>query len=94
MEKKYKLHFPCQEYGFIEIEGEGTVQDAVDEYEEFKRAWNSEGLSATEWAQFRKKVVSNESFTPEMQETLEKCNKSQKEFVNQFKLACRSLKTN
>ena len=70
----------------------GTLEEALDEYVAIKALFDDkEGLGKSEWVQFRKDVLSSDTYTPDMKETLEKCNKSQRYWANQTKLGIKSL---
>lgn len=69
-----------------------SLEEALDEHIAIKALFDDlEGLNASEWVQFRKDVLSSDTYTPDMQEKLERCNKSQRYWANQTKLAIRSL---
>ena len=92
-EVKHKLHVPVEEYGFIEKELVNVSnEEAVNEYTELKQLYDKEGLNNHNWAKFRNSILAGDgTFTPEMQELLQQCNKAQLWWVNQTKLALRSL---
>ena len=70
----------------------GSVEEALDEYVAIHTLFDDkEGLGKSEWVQFRKDVLSSDTYSPDMQEQLEKCNKSQRYWANQTKLAIKRL---
>ena len=88
---KVTLRIPTDQYAFIEIETEvEDKQQAVDEYNELQILANNnkEGLNTTEWARVRDNMLKTNEIDPEIIETL---SKAQEWWVNQTKLAIRSI---
>ena len=85
---KYKAHIPTIEYGFIETESDNLIE-VVAEHDRIRNLFSEqEGHNQLEWARVRNGYLS----TGEMEiEDLEKCNKSQRFVINEFKLAIRSI---
>lgn len=83
---KYTLRLPTKEYSYIEIEAEGTVEEAVHAFTELDQAYNSdkEGLNVQEWAKVRDHYVETGVIDIE---DFEKLSKSQSWFIGQLKKA-------
>lgn len=59
---KYTLHVPVQEYGFIEAEVEGTVEDAAKEYRAIRKAYILDsGKSEKEYREIYDAVAQGEA---------------------------------
>ena len=69
-----------------------SLEEALEEHIAIHSMFDDKvGLDKSEWVQFRKDVLSGDTYTPDMQEALERCNKSQRYWANQTKLGIRSL---
>lgn len=87
---KYTLRLPTDQYAYIEIEAEGTPEDAVQAFTELQSAYNSniEGLNIQQWAKTRDTYVKTGEIS---QEDYEALSKAQKFVINEIK---KSLKRN
>jgi len=43
-----KIHIPTEQFGFIEVEVEGTEQEVVEQYLKLKNAWVNRNLTSEE----------------------------------------------
>ena len=86
---KYKIHFPTEQYGFLEYETEDR-DDATREYYAIKAIFEDrEGHNQKEWARVRNTYVNTGVIEIE---DMENCNKSQRYFINEVKLVIKSNK--
>ncbi len=60
MEKKYKIHLPTEQFGFIESEITGEPEDAVEEYKSISRAWKGgEGWEEKRFMKFIDNMIAH-----------------------------------
>lgn len=79
---KYKAHIPTEQYGFIEVEGDDR-DEVVQEYFHIAGIFKDrEGHNTREWARVRRDYLNEGKIEIE---DLEKCNKSQRFFINEVK---------
>lgn len=91
---KYKLHYPTEQYGFIEIEFEGSPDEAIEKYRELQGVWLSqakEGLNPKEWRTLVDGYLKTGTMNPEQQELLERTNSAQSWFINELKKATKRI---
>lgn len=82
---------PTEQYAYIEFTTDyESVGDAIAQHTELCARYNDEGLPDREWAGVRNKMFETGQFDP----NIEGLSKAQKYFVNQCKLALRSLEKN
>jgi len=87
---KFKIHVPTKEYAFIEVELEGTVDEAIAIHDEVSnKAIDRSDLSASDWKKARMTMLLKGEFDPNNSDSL---SKSQQYFINQAKLAFRDIK--
>lgn len=87
---KFKIHVPTKEYAFIEVECEGTIDEAIAMHDEIaNKAIDKSSLTTSEWKEARKTMLLKGEFDPNDGESL---SKSQQYFINQAKLAFRDIK--
>lgn len=86
MDKKYLVHVPTEQYGFISCELEGTAEDAMETYKEISQANKpKEGISPKEFNSFLDCYLSTGS-PPDGGITLwEEMSDTQKIVVNEIK---------
>lgn len=86
---KYKGHIATGDYEFIEIESEDR-DELIRDYFEVKGIFKDrQGHNQKEWARVRNKYVNKGEISIE---DLEKCNKSQRYFINEIKLVIKNNK--
>ena len=88
MNGKYKIHIPTEQYGFIEIDCDNLVEAKL-EYDNAKKIFDGEkveGMNQLEWAKFRKKFLSENTYSSEEYEQLSPIQRWWvKELQNTFK---------
>ena len=90
---KHTLRIPCREqYAYIEVEFEGTSDEAVAEYERLTRMVAEEGLPTKEWNRFLDDYLSTRKPPHDGLEMWEKMSTSQKYIINEIKKTFKRLK--
>ena len=79
---------PLEQYSYIEFEDEyESVGAAMAEHTRIINEYSNAGIPDKEWAQLRNKMFTTGQFDP----NIEGLNKAQRYFINQCKLALRSV---
>jgi len=82
---KYKIHVPTKEYAFIEVELEGTAEEAIEEHDKIAYlAKDKEGLNSLQWAKARDHYAKTGDIDPV---DWEACSRAQRYILGQFKKA-------
>ena len=88
---KYKLHYPVEQFGFIETEVEGEHADAVAEYRSLRReALGGEGLPDKEFRPVLDKYLTHGTMESS---DYERMNAQQKEFIQVIKRSFNRIKS-
>lgn len=91
---KYLAHIPTEQYGFIEFEMEGSTDEAVQQYEDVKKAINKEagpGLGQREWCRFMDVYVSTGSPPEDGMSLWQDMDMQQRITVNEVKKTMKRL---
>lgn len=79
---------PLEQYSYIEYTKDyESIQEALDEHTLIVAKYADPGLPTREWAQARNKMMATGEFDP----NTEGLSKAQRYFINEAKLAFRSL---